>query len=57
MDRVNLTPLELFCPNCGHRLRGYLNADGATIIHCDRCSVKIYSKKKKKGFSMKVEQN
>lgn len=57
MDYSNLMPLEMYCPNCGHKLRGFLNADGATVILCDRCKVKIYSKKKKNGFSMKVENN
>ena len=57
MDLANLAPLEMFCPNCGHKVRGFLDADGATIIQCDRCGVKIYSKKKKKGFALKVEPN
>lgn len=57
MDYSNLMPLELFCPNCGHKLRGFLNDEGATVIQCDRCKVKVYSKKKKKGFALKVEPN
>ncbi len=57
MDHFNLKPLELFCPNCGHKLRGYLNEDGATIICCSRCGVKVYSKRVKKGFSLRIEQN
>lgn len=57
MDYSNLKPLELFCPNCGHKLRGYLNEDCATKICCNRCGVKVYSKKKKNYFALKVESN
>lgn len=57
MDRCKLKPLQVFCPNCGHLLQGYLNDDGPTLIPCDRCGVKIYSKKKKNYFAIKVEPN
>ena len=57
MDHNNFKPLQMFCPNCGHLLQGYLNEEGATKICCNRCGVKVYSKRVKKGVSIKVEQN
>ena len=57
MDHLNLKPLRMFCPNCGQILQGFLNEEGATKICCGRCRVKVYSKRVKKGFSIKVEQN
>lgn len=57
MDHFSLKPLQVFCPNCGHLLQGYLNEDGSCKIDCTRCYVTLRSKKIKKGFTLKVEQN
>ena len=48
MDLSRLTPVSLFCPNCGHKVIGYQSADGALRIICERCGSKIYSKQMKK---------
>ena len=46
MDFSNLVPVSMYCPNCGHKLVGYKDADGGTRIECDRCKVVMFSKKK-----------
>ncbi len=44
MDFSNLTPVAMFCPNCGHKVIGYKSDDGALRIQCPKCKVIIYSK-------------
>lgn len=44
MDFSNLVPVSMYCPNCGHKLIGYKDADGGTRIKCDRCKVVMFSK-------------
>ena len=55
MDFSNLEPVQMFCPNCGHKITGYKSEDGALRIMCDRCKVVIYSKRKNaKEFNIRV---
>ncbi|MBO4983855.1 MAG: zinc ribbon domain-containing protein [Clostridia bacterium] len=55
MDFSIYQSVEMFCPNCGHKITGYLSEDGALRIMCDRCKVVIYSKRKNvKEFNIKV---
>jgi len=44
MDFSNLVPVQMYCPNCGHKVIGYKDDKGGTRISCDRCRVVIYSK-------------
>lgn len=46
MDFSNLYPVQMFCPNCGHKIIAYKSEDGALRIECPRCQVKIFSKQK-----------
>jgi ribosomal protein S27AE len=46
MSYDNLTPVQMFCPNCGAKVIGYKSADGAVRMLCDRCYAAIFSKKK-----------
>lgn len=58
MQFSNLTPVQLFCPNCGKLLTGYKSDDGAVRICCDRCRVVIYSKQRNKNeMQLKVKRN
>ena len=55
MDFSNLEPVQMYCPNCGHKITGYKSEDGALRIMCDRCKVVIFSKRKNvKEFAIKV---
>ena len=56
MDYSNLVPVQMYCPNCGHKLIGYKDDKGGTRIVCDRCKVVMYSKQmsKKKETIIKV---
>lgn len=44
MDFSNLAPVNMFCPNCGHKVTGYKDERGGTRLQCDRCKVVMYSK-------------
>ena len=56
MDFSNLEPVQMFCPNCGRKITGYKDDDGALRIVCDGCKVSIYSKRKtRKKFSIEIE--
>lgn len=46
MESTQLTPVKLFCPNCGNKVIGYKSDDGAVRITCSKCRVVIYSKPK-----------
>ncbi len=48
MDFKNLYPVQMCCPNCGAKIIGYKDDDGALRIDCRRCQVKIFSKQKNK---------
>lgn len=55
MELSNFEPVQMFCPNCGHKITGYRSDDGALRINCDRCKVTIFSKRKNvKEFNIKV---
>ena len=50
-----MTPVYLYCPNCGHKVMGYKTPDGAVKILCDRCRSVIFSKKmKQKEVTLKI---
>lgn len=44
MDFSNLTPVQLYCPNCGQKVVGYKAADGSVRIMCPKCRSVIFSK-------------
>lgn len=56
MDFSNLTPVSMHCPNCGHKVTGYKDANGGTKIQCNRCKCVMYSKlhSKKREFVIRV---
>ncbi len=52
-----LTPVQLYCPNCGVKLTGYKGEDGSVRICCNRCKVIIYSKQRNKNeIAIKVKR-
>lgn len=40
----DLTPVNMYCPNCGHKLSGFQAADGSLQITCKRCRTVVCSK-------------
>ncbi len=42
------TPVQLYCPNCGHKVIGYKGEDGVLRIVCPLCKVYIVSKRRTK---------
>lgn len=40
--------INIFCPNCGAKIREYKRQDGTMKTYCPRCSTKIFSKQKSK---------
>lgn len=44
MSSTNLTPIQMFCPNCGRKMIGYKGDDGSLRIKCKTCRVVIFSK-------------
>lgn len=46
MDYSNLYPVQMYCPNCGIKITGYKDDDGALKTDCPRCQVRIFSKQK-----------
>ena len=46
--------VAMYCPNCGHKIAGIQRADGAVLIQCPRCKVKIFSKRKGNSVNMRV---
>lgn len=46
MDFSDLTPAQLYCPNCGHKVVGYKHADGSVRIMCKKCGSIIFSKRR-----------
>lgn len=55
MDFQNLSPVRLYCPNCGTIVTGYKSDDGAVRIDCPKCRVKIFSKQQnKKTINLKL---
>lgn len=58
MEASILKPVNLFCPNCGKKITGYLGADGSLRIICDKCKVVIFSKHhKRKELNLKIVAN
>ena len=58
MDSSELIPIQMFCPNCGHKVIGLKSADGALRIVCERCKSKIFSKQiRRKEVTLKVVAN
>ncbi len=41
-------PVQLYCPNCGHKVVGYKGDDCTVRIACPLCKVYIYSKQRTK---------
>ena len=55
MDFSSLEPVQIYCPNCGHKITGYKSDDGALRTKCYRCKVVIFSKRKNiKEYAIKV---
>lgn len=48
MDYKDLSPIQMFCANCGTKVVGFKSVDGAVRISCPRCLAKIFSKQKTK---------
>ena len=47
--------VEMFCPNCGTKIKGSRRVDRAFKVDCPRCRVKIFSKQKsRKEINIKV---
>ena len=44
MDFSTLVPVNIHCPNCGHKVTGYKDDTGGVRLQCNRCKVVIYSK-------------
>ena len=57
MERLNLTPVQLYCPNCGHKLYGLTDDSGGTRIHCERCNVTVFSKRHNNKVNIQVINN
>ena len=46
---------QMYCPNCGVKVRGYKDNDGVMRQTCPRCGVVIFSKlRKKREMDIKV---
>ncbi|MEG9430572.1 MAG: hypothetical protein VZQ61_06610 [Christensenellaceae bacterium] len=55
MDSSRYIPIQMYCPNCGHKVVGLKSADSAVRIVCDRCKSTIFSKQiRKKEVTLKV---
>ena len=46
MDFSSMSPVRLFCANCGAKILVIKDNDGALRIDCPRCFIKIFSKQK-----------
>ena len=58
MHVSDLTSVAMFCPNCGHKVVGYKNDEGALSITCSKCKAFIYSKfKSKREIAIRVRSN
>lgn len=57
MSFSKMKPVALFCPNCGHKVVGYHDEDGAVRLICDRCKSVMFSKfhPKKCEVAIKVQ--
>lgn len=47
MEFSNLTPVTMYCPNCGHKVIGYKDESGGIRIQCDKCKVVLFGKHRK----------
>lgn len=48
---------EVICPNCGKKLRGFLDEHNGVRLHCRNCGVDIYSKRKNpRCYVLEVKQ-
>jgi len=45
MNFEELTPVLMCCNNCGHKCIGYRARDETVRFECERCSLKMVSKK------------
>jgi len=55
VESSNLTPVSLFCPNCGRKIIGFKGDDGSLRIKCDTCKAVIFSKRHtRKEINLKV---
>ena len=57
MDSHSIHLVAMYCPNCGHKIAGVQREDGAVLINCPRCRVKIFSKRKGNNVNMRVGIN
>ena len=44
--------VQMYCPNCGHRLVGYINIKGLARFSCDKCGCCLTSKRKKEDLAL-----
>ena len=54
MDFSNLEPVQMYCPNCGHKITGYKSDDGFLNTICNRCRLSI-SRKRKNSKKVSIE--
>lgn len=42
MDVYNVTPTQLYCPNCGYKVTGYNDRNAVLRRTCPKCRVANY---------------
>ena len=56
MDVYNVTPTQLYCPNCGYKVTGYNDRNAVLRRTCPKCRVAIISKlHKQKGKEIDIK--
>ena len=41
MDLYNVTPTQLYCPNCGYKVTGYNDKNAVLRRTCPKCRVAV----------------
>lgn len=55
MERYEINPVRIYCPNCGYKIAGDTDEKGVMRVTCRKCGIIIFSKHhKKKEIDIKV---
>lgn len=44
MEQLFFQTVTMFCPHCGHKVKGQKSEDGSVRIECKKCGSVLFSK-------------